>query len=135
MITTRFGAVRALTASALVAFSVPYSVAAQTADHLVSPSELQKAAVDASAQRQQNVDTLKSFFSSEKARRALQTAQMDPVKVQNAVASLSDDELAQLASRANKAQSDFAGGSLSDRDLIILLVAIAVLILVIVAVR
>ena len=44
-------------------------------------------------------------------------------------------ELAQLASRVQKAQSDFAAGRLSDRDLIIILVAVAVLILIIVAVR
>jgi hypothetical protein len=55
--------------------------------------------------------------------------------VKNAVAQLNDQELAQLASRANKAQSDFAAGRLSDRDLIIILVCIAALILIIVAVR
>jgi hypothetical protein len=55
--------------------------------------------------------------------------------VKTAVASLSDAELAQLASRAEKAQADFAAGHLSDRDLIIILVIIAGLILIIVAVR
>jgi len=40
-----------------------------------------------------------------------------------------------LASRVQKAQTDFAAGRLSDRDLIIILVAVAVLILIIVAVR
>jgi hypothetical protein len=51
------------------------------------------------------------------------------------VSRLSDSELSQLAARASKAQADFAGGRLSDRDLIIVLVAIAALILIIVAVR
>ena len=37
--------------------------------------------------------------------------------------------------RANKAQADFAAGNLSDRDLIIILIAVAALILIIVAVR
>jgi len=55
--------------------------------------------------------------------------------VKNAVATLDDAELAQLASRAQKTQADFAAGTLSDRDLIIILVAIAALILIIVAVR
>jgi hypothetical protein len=55
--------------------------------------------------------------------------------VKKAVASLSDAELAQLASRTQKAQADFAAGRLSDRDLIIILIAIAALILIIVAVR
>ena len=52
-----------------------------------------------------------------------------------AVSQLNDQELAQLASRASKANADFAAGTLSDRDLIIILVAIAALILIIVAVR
>jgi hypothetical protein len=132
----RFRVVRALTAAALVAtFAIPQSLVAEVTDHLVSPSDLQRAAVDASVRRQQNLDTLKGFLASEKARQAIQTAHMDPQKVESAVSSLSDEELAQLAARASKAQADFAAGSLSDRDLIILLIAIAALILIIVAVR
>jgi hypothetical protein len=132
----RFRVVRALTASALVAtFSIPQSLVAETTDHLVSPSELQSAAVDASARRAQNLTALKSFLSSDKARHALKSAHMDPQRVENAVSSLSDEEVAQLATRANKAQADFAAGRLSDRDLIIVLIAIAALILIIVAVR
>ena len=132
----RFRVVRALTASALVAtFAIPQSLVAEATDHLVSPSDLQSAAVGASTLRAQNLATLKSFLSSDKARHALQTAHMDPKRVENAVSSLGDQELAQLAARANKAQADFAAGSLSDRDLIILLIAIAALILIIVAVR
>ena len=60
---------------------------------------------------------------------------MNPQAVKSAVATLNDQELAQLASRASKAQSDFAAGNMSDRDLLIILVAIAALILIIVAVR
>lgn len=132
----RFRVVRTLAASALVAtFGVPQNLVAEVTDHLVSPSEMQKATVEASAERQQNLNALKSFFSTEKAQQALQSAHMDPQKVENAVSSLSDQELAQLAKRASKAQSDFAAGTLSDRDLLILLIAVAALILVIVAVR
>lgn len=128
--------VRSLTAAALVAaFAIPQSLVAQTPEHLVSPSELQKAAVDASQKQQQNLDTLKKFFSSEQAQQALKSAHMNPQRVEKAVASLSDAELAQLASRATKAQTDFAAGSFSNRDLLLVVVAIAALILIIVAVR
>jgi hypothetical protein len=128
--------VRTLTACALVTiFTIPQNLLAQAAEHVVSPSELQKAAVDASRVRQQNLDTLKEFFSSKRAQRALKAAHTDPEQVKKAVASLSDAELAQLASRAQRAQADFAAGHLTDRDLIIILVIIAGLILVIVAVR
>jgi c-di-GMP-related signal transduction protein len=128
--------VRVLTACVLVTiFSVPQNLLAQAAGHVVTSSEMQKAVVDASRVRQQNLDTLREFFSSERAQRALKVAHADPEEVKKAVASLSDAELAQLASRAQKAQADFAAGRLSDRDLIIILIAIAALILIIVAVR
>ena len=65
----------------------------------------------------------------------MKSASIDPKKVQNAVSSLSDDELANLAQRADKAQADFAAGTLSNRDLIWIILAIAVLLLIIVAVR
>ena len=128
--------VRALTACVLVAiFSVPQNLLAQVAGHVVTSSEMQKAVVDASRVRQQNLDTLREFFSSERAQRALKATHTDPEQVKKAVASLSDAELAQLASRAQRAQADFVAGHISDRDLIIILIAIAALILIIVAVR
>ena len=126
---------RALTACVLVIlFAVPQSLFAQ-AEHVVNPADLQKAAVDASRARQQNLESLRVFFSSEKAQQALKSVHADPAQMNKAIGSLSDDELARLASRVRKAQTDFAAGSISDRDLIVILVAIAVLILIIVAVR
>lgn len=116
-------------------FALPQNLLAEGATHLVSPSELQKATVGASTARQQNAEHVRQFFSSEKAEKALRSAHMNPEQVKNAVSTLDDAELAQLASRVNKAQADFAAGSLSDRDLIVILVAVAVLILIIVAVR
>lgn len=116
-------------------FAVPQNLLAEGAAHLVSPVELQQSAVKASAVRQQNIDQIREAFSSEKAEKALRSAHVNPEQVKNAVSTLDDAELAKLASRVNKAQTDFAAGSLSDRDLIIILVAVALLILIIVAVR
>jgi hypothetical protein len=127
---------RVATAFLLAAvFAVPQNLLAEGAAHLVSPSDLQQAVVQASTVRQQNVETVREFLSSERADKALRSAHMNPQQVKNAVSGLDDAELAQLASRVNKAQADFAAGSLSDRDLIIILVAVAILILIIVAVR
>ena len=127
---------RALTAAVLAAvFTVPPTMLAQAPDHLVSPSALQQAAVNASRARQQNAETLQKFLSSPEAQKALESARINPSEVNKAVAGLSDQELAQFAQRANKAQSDFAAGDINDRDLLIILVAIAALILIIVAVR
>ena len=116
-------------------FALPQNLVAEAATHVVSPSELQQAAVKASTARQQSLDQVQQFFSAEKAQSALKSAHMSPEQVKSAVSTLDDAELAQLASRAQKAQADFAAGTLSDRDLIIIIVAIAALILIIVAVR
>jgi hypothetical protein len=126
--------VRVLTAAAL-AFAVPQVVLAQTAQHVVSPLELQKAGQAATNARQQNLETLQGFLSSAQAQKAIEDAHMNPVEVQKAIAGLSDRDLANLAARANKAQNEFAAGTIDDRDLLIILVAIAALILIIVAVH
>jgi len=124
-----------MTTALVTVFVIPQSLVAQSPEHLVSPTDLQKAVVDASRGRQQNLDTLNRFFSSEKAQQALESAHQNPEQVRKAVASLSDDDLAELASRASKAQADFAAGRIDDHDLLIILVCIAALLLVIVAVR
>lgn len=114
-------------------FAVPRSLAIQV--HVVSPEELQKATVAATLARQQNIQTVQQFLASDRAQRALKTAHINAQRVQDAVPGLSDQELAQLASRASKAQADFAAGNINDRDLILILIGIAALILIIVAVR
>ncbi|HUV71108.1 MAG TPA: PA2779 family protein [Terracidiphilus sp.] len=119
----------------IAAFAVPKNLAAQASQHLVSPSDMQQAVVSASQTRQQNAATLDNFLSSHQAQQALQSAHMNPEQVKHAVAGLSDDELAQLASRAQNAQADFAAGAIDNHDLLIILVCIAALILIIVAVH
>jgi hypothetical protein len=126
--------VRVFTACTLaVVFVIPQDAFAQ--NHVVSLAELQGATVASTQARQRNIETIREFVSSPTAEKALRSAHLDATQVKNAVSRLSDQELAQLASRASKAQADFAAGTLSDRDLIIILVAIAALILIIVAVR
>jgi len=73
--------------------------------------------------------------SSPQAAKAIKAAGMDPERVKVAVPTLSDQELSQIASRAEKAQADFAAGRIGDRDLLLILVGVVVLILIIVAVR
>jgi len=104
-------------------------------DHVVSPADLQKSAVAATNTRQQNVETVNQFLTSPQTRQALESVHMNPVQVKTAVSKLSDEEVAQLASRAGKAQTDFAAGTFSDRDLIFVALAILLVILIIVAVR
>jgi hypothetical protein len=103
--------------------------------HVVSPAELQKEVVAASEARQRDLETVQQFLSTPTAEKAMKSAQLDPRQIKTAVSTLSDQELAQLAARADKAQADFAAGRISDRDLILIILAILALVLIIVAVR
>jgi hypothetical protein len=114
-------------------FALPQGLLAET--HVISPSDLQKQLVETTRERQNNLNTVRGFLSTSTAEQAMKSASIDPKKVQNAVSSLSDDELAHLAQRSTKAQADFAAGTLSNRDLIWIILAIALLVLIIVAVR
>ncbi|HKD80705.1 MAG TPA: hypothetical protein VKH81_13485 [Candidatus Angelobacter sp.] len=121
-------------ATMLVAlFIVPTDALAQS--HVVSAVDLQKQAVTASQARQHNLETVEHLLSTPAAEKAMKSAKMDSQQVKTAVSSLNDQELAQLAARADKAQADFAAGNLTERDLVLIILGIAVLILIIVAVR
>lgn len=121
------------TASLLALCTLPAPMLAQ--NHVVSPADLQKQAVDATQSRERNAEVLNKALGSPAAQKALGAANLDSKQVTNAISHLSDAELAQLASRADNAQNDFAAGRISDRDLLLILVGIAALILIIVAVN
>ncbi|HZP18485.1 MAG TPA: PA2779 family protein [Terriglobales bacterium] len=114
--------------------ALPLGLMAETG-HVVSPSELQAQAAAAAQARQQNVEKVRSFLSGPAAAEALKKAKIDAEQVKNAVAQLNNQELADLAARADKAQRDFAAGDLSTRDIALIILGVAVLILIIVAVR
>ncbi|HEY7097298.1 MAG TPA: PA2779 family protein [Terriglobales bacterium] len=123
---------RAVIASVLaMAFAVPCGFAQE---HVVSPSDLQKEVVNASQTRQQNIDKVQNLLSTEVGRQAMQKVHANPEQVKKAVSTLNDQELAQLAAKADKAQADFAAGTLDTRDLLIIIIAILAVILIIVAV-
>jgi len=120
-------------AGVLIAVTATPLVATET--HVVSAADLRKEMVSASQVKQHNLETLQAFVSSEMAQKALKSAKMDPQQVKTAISMLTSEELAELAPKAEKAQADFAAGTLSERDLIIILIVIAVIVLIIVAVR
>jgi hypothetical protein len=103
--------------------------------HVVSPSDLQKAAVATTNARQENEATLNKFLSSPQTHQALESVHMSSQQVKSAVSNLSDEEVAQLASKATKGQNDFAAGIISDHDLILIALAALIVIIIIVAVR
>lgn len=125
---------RVLTASLVFALAfvlqAPLLATAQN-HHVVPPAELQQATTSAVHSRQQNISKIEKFFSSEQAAAALKSAHLDPVQIQNAVPTLSNQELARLASRADQAQQDFAAGRLTERQVTLIIIAAAVIIIVI----
>ncbi len=125
---------RVLIACILVTiFIIPPGLLAQT--YLVTPADLQREMLAATQARQGHLQILNEFLSSPTAEKALKSAHINPEQVKTAVSTLSDGGLAQLASRATKAQANFAAGNLSDRDILLIILGIAVLALIIVAVR
>jgi hypothetical protein len=105
--------------------------------HVVTSQELSKDAARPAETRGANEAALRQLFSSEQAQQALKSANLDYSKVDKAVSQLGDEDLAKLAARSRQLQDNFAGGrsagSLSDRDLLIIII-IAVLVIALIAI-
>jgi hypothetical protein len=125
----------ALAAILLPCFAVsPARLQAQD-QHVVTSQELRKDAARPADTRGTNEAALRQLFSSEQAKQALKSANIDYSKVDKAVGQLSDEDLAKLAARSRQMQNNFAAGgagSLSDRDLLIIII-IALLVIALIA--
>jgi hypothetical protein len=127
---------RALAVILLPGFAMSPARAQAQERHVVSSQELSQDVTRPAETRGANEAALRQLFSSEQAQHALKSANVDYSRVDKAVGQLSDEDLAKLAARSREAQRNFAGGkagSLSDRDLLIIII-IAVLIIALVAV-
>ncbi len=103
---------------------------AQDQQHVVSLSDLNKDAARPAQTRQSNEEAVRTLLSSDQAQKALKSANLDYQRVDKAVGQLSDEDLAKLAARSRQAQSDFAAGRISDRDLLwIIVIALAIIVL------
>ncbi|HEX8880888.1 MAG TPA: hypothetical protein VF749_12695, partial [Candidatus Acidoferrum sp.] len=115
-------------AALFVAAEIP--ARAQEQQHVVSLSELSKDAARPAQTRQANEEAVRTLLSSDQGQKALKSAKLDYQKVDKAVGQLSDEDLARLAERSRQAQSDFAAGRVSDRDMLwIIVIALAIIIL------
>jgi hypothetical protein len=105
---------------------------AQDQQHVVSLSDLNKDAARPAQTRQSNEEAIRTLLSSDQAKKALKSANLEYQKVDKAVGQLSDEDLAKLAERSRQAQSDLAAGRISDRDLLwIIVIALAIIVLAI----
>jgi hypothetical protein len=103
---------------------------AQDKQHVVSLSDLNKDAARPAQTRHANEEAVRTLLSSDQAQKALNSAHLDYQKVDKAVGQLNDEDLAKLAERSRQAQSDFAAGRISDRDLLwIIVIALAIIVL------
>jgi hypothetical protein len=128
--------VRHLTALALLLFT-PVTATWAAESHVVPITEVQARAVSASDSRRSNVEKLDRFLAMEPVQKAIEATKLNGTQVRQAAALLSDDDLARLASRADKIQTDLAAGVLSNQEITYILIALAtaVIILVLVAAR
>src|SRR5260370_23913029 len=98
-----------LTVSILIPLlGMPPGLRAQT--HVVSPADLNRAAVAATTARQHSLETINGFLSSSQTEKVFVTAGIDPAQLKTAVSAFNDQELARLAARSKKVQADFAAG-------------------------
>ena len=117
-----------------VTFAICGTSNAQAPDnrHVVTLSDLSKDSAAPGEARHADETAIRHLMSSEQGQRALQSAKIDYAKVDKAVAQLSDEEVARLAARSRQVEHDFAAGSLSDRDLLVIVI-IAVLVIALIA--
>jgi hypothetical protein len=122
----------AIPAVLVVLVSYPADLFAQSTsqEHVVSSQILQQQLETSAAARQKNIQTLAKFMSTATAEKAMRDAKIDPVQVQKAIPTLSDQELANLSARAADAQQKFGAGALTNDMLVLIIVLIAVIIIV-----
>jgi hypothetical protein len=129
---------RALVPAALVVtLAWPASTFAQAAatqptepDHIVSSQALQQQVENSSADRQKHIDAINDLLATPQAEQAMRDSHIDAKQVHDAVPTLSDNELADLAARANHAQQDFAAGLLGVGLFTLIILVIIVIIVV-----
>jgi hypothetical protein len=108
----------------------------QAQQHLVPLGDVQQKAVEQSQARAADLNKLLSAFENPAARQALSAAGLNEGRLRQSAALLSDEELARLATRADRASNDFAAGVLNNQEITYILIALAtaVIILVLVAI-
>jgi hypothetical protein len=104
-------------------------------DHVASTSQIQQTIRQTAKVREQNLQTVRNFLASPAAQNALKKSKLDYTKIERAVPTLSDQEIAQLAERARTAQKNLAAGALTNEQLTYIVIAIATAVIVILIVE
>ena len=118
----------------LLATIFPAVSALAQENHVVPLTELHRDAAAVAGSRQANLERVERFFSSEMAQKALRSVKLDGERVKTALPLLSDEELARLAERTDRAQADFAAGALNNQQITYILIALATAVIILVIV-
>jgi hypothetical protein len=103
--------------------------------HVVSNADLQNDVAAAAAARRANEAKVEAFLSTPRARQEMKKVGLNYRVVQRAIPQLSQDELASLAARTDKAQKEFEAGALTNQQLTYIIIALATAVIVIVIVK
>ena len=104
-------------------------------EHVVPPEELGQIVSSASSVRQANSVKVDRLFASEQVRQSLASMRIDAEKVRAAASLLTDEELAELAARADRLDRDVAGGALTNQQLTYIVIALATAVIVLLIVE
>jgi hypothetical protein len=113
----------------------PMLAQSQADQHVVPLGELNSAAAGPAETRRANEAEIRQLFATVDGQKALKTANVDYAKIDRAVSSMSDEDVARISNRARELNRDFAGGSLSDHDLLLILIVALIVIILIVVLR
>ena len=113
----------------------PMWAQSQADQHVVPLGELNKAAAGPAETRRANEAEIRQLFATVDGQKALKSANVDYAKIDRAVSSMSDEDVARISSRARELNRDFAGGSLSDHDLLLILIVVLIVVILIVVLR
>ena len=113
----------------------PMLAQSQADQHVVSLGELNKAAAGPAETRRANEAEIRQLFATVDGQKALKSVNVDYAKIDRAVSSMSDEDVARISSRARELNRDFAGGNLSDHDLLLILIIALIVIILIVVLR
>lgn len=107
----------------------------QSGQHVVSTADLQNDVAAAAAARKADQAKVEAFLSTPRARQEMKKVGLNYGVVERAIPQLSQDELASLAARADRAQKEFAAGALTNQQLTYIIIALATAVVVIILVK
>ncbi len=113
----------------------PMLAQSQADKHVVSLGELNQAAAAPSETRRANEAEIRQLFATVDGQKALKTANVDYAKIDRAVSSMSDEDVARISDRARAIDHDFAAGNLTDHDLLVILIVVLIVVILIVVLR